>query len=349
MREATHLFATPTTSFAEIAKIIDDGQLGIALIVDKEKRLIGIVTDVDIRKGLVQGYTLDEIADKIIIRNPTVAYVGETRKAILARMQQKAIRQVPVLDDDGVVVGVEIIKDLYKSEHTKKNKVVIMAGGTGQRLMPLTNDTPKPLLLIGKRPILGTTLLMIQQYGINEVFVMANYLAEKIENYIQALDIGIHITVIKEQEPMGTCGALSLLPQEKFNEPFIVMNGDVLTNINLSHLLDFHQYLAPAATICIKEQSFGFPYGIIEMQNHYLKRIIEKPKYVRYINTGIYVFDPLVFKYVPDMHFNMPDLCETMMAKGEKICCFPVREFWIDIGQKKDYEKAQSEYHINFE
>ena len=348
MRDYKELLIGPTALISEAAKIIDSGQLGIALVSDSQNRLIGIVTDVDIRKGLVRGITIDHKVSMIMTDSPEVAYINDSRDLILKKLEQKCLRQIPVIDDDGLVVGVEYLKDLYAKPEPIKNKVVIMAGGVGQRMLPLTKETPKPLLRVGEKPILGTILHNLCEYGFEDIYLMVNYLSDKIEEYVNSINFASKINVIKESEALGTCGSLSLLPREQFDAPFMVMNADLLTNINFEHLMDFHEHINADVTMCVKEYDVQMPYGAVEMEGYLLKRLTEKPTFTCNVNAGIYVLNQNAFEYVPSTFYNMTDLCESMIADGKKVSCFPIREFWMDIGQKEDYERAQKEYYRNF-
>lgn len=348
MRNASHLLIDSRMPIRKVIEIIDNGKLGIAIVVDKNRKLKGIVTDVDVRKGLVRGCGLDESAGKIMKSDPVVANITDSRQNIYAMMQEKAIRQIPIIDDNRQIAGIEIINDFFEKNRKLGNKAVIMAGGMGKRLMPLTESIPKPLLHVGGKPLLETALSILQEHQLHHVYIMVNYLSEKIEGYVKSLNLDLNIKIIKETQPMGTCGALNLLPQKEFQKPFFVMNGDLLTNINFSHLLDYHEESSSIATICVKEEFIEVPFGVVEMDHHYLKRIVEKPQLPRYINAGIYAFNPGIFKYIPNTRYDMNELFEKVIASGKKVACFPIREFWIDVGNKKNYKKAQHEYRSNF-
>jgi dTDP-glucose pyrophosphorylase/predicted transcriptional regulator len=346
MRDISHLIIEPSESISRAVEIIDTGQLGIALVVDKNNKLVGIVTDVDIRKGIVKKICFDSAVENIMNRKPEVVTVNEKQEIIFSKMKKKSIRQIPVLHN-GIVVGLEVVNDFFQKE-IKKNKVVIMAGGQGKRLMPLTKNTPKPLLPVGEKPIIETILLLLHNYGFRDFYIMTNHLSEQIESFINTAELEGDIILIKEEKAMGTCGALSLLPKSEFEQPFLVMNADLLTNINFEHLFDFHCNGKAEGTMCVKEMRFQMPYGEVEFEGHDLKKLSEKPTYISHINAGIYVFNPIVLNYIPNDYFNMTDLFGKMLQNNIKVSCFPLREFWMDIGQKDDYKRAQDEYINNF-
>jgi len=345
MISCNKLLINENDNIKKAVNIIDQGQYGIAIVTDSSHVMKGIITDVDIRKAIVQNIGMNEKVYKIMVTQPLVAFINESREAIFEKMRSKSVRQIPVLDDNGRILGIEIISNSYEPVKTIKNRAVIMAGGMGKRLLPLTKNTPKPMLTVGNEPILGIALSMLRSYGFSDIYVMVHHLPEQIETYVNNFDNNLQIRIIKEDKPLGTCGALSLLPKHEFQDPFVVMNADMITNINLAHLLDYHDHEKVNATICVKDQDFELPYGVVEMENHFLKSIEEKPILPYYVNTGIYVLNPSVLQYIPDnSFFYMTDLFTQLLEKKKQIACFPVREFWMDVGKKEDYHRAQNEY-----
>jgi NDP-sugar pyrophosphorylase family protein len=245
------------------------------------------------------------------------------------------------------VVGLESMMDLLARE-ALPNAVVLMAGGRGQRLKPLTDLCPKPLLRIGDKPILEIILENFVSQGFRNFFISVNYMAEKVEGHFgDGARFGANITYLRENEPLGTAGALTMLPE--LDLPFLVMNGDLLTKVNFAHLLDFHTEKKAAATMCVRPYTSQIPYGVVHVDEHKLVRIEEKPTQTVFVNAGIYALSPQALAHIPvGRPFDMPALFESLMAKGQKTLAFPVREYWIDIGRVGDYEQAQTDYTRHF-
>jgi dTDP-glucose pyrophosphorylase/predicted transcriptional regulator len=338
----------PDTPILEAMRIIDASSLQIALVTEEQDRLVGVVTDGDIRRGLLKGISLEEPVNLIMNRHFTSVTVGKPHSNILNLMTQKDLRHIPVLDEQGRIVDLKILEDLIKRS-SQDNWVVLMAGGLGARLRPLTNDCPKPMLRIGNKPLLETILENFIDFGYQRFFMAVNYKAEMIEDHFgDGSDWGVTIEYLREKKPLGTAGALGLLPARP-SLPFLVMNGDVLTKINLQHLLDFHQTYQAKATMCVREYRFQVPYGVIQTDQHRLKIIDEKPVQKFFVNAGIYVLEPLILDFVPDNDYlDMPALFEGLITKGLETIVFPIREYWMDIGRLDDIERANGEYYEIF-
>ncbi len=224
-----------------------------------------------------------------------------------------------------------------------------MAGGTGSRLQPLTDDCPKPLLMVGNKPLLETIVENFVEFGIRKIFVSVNYKADMIETFLgNGSRWSIDIYYLREKERMGTVGALGLLP-ERPAHPLIVMNGDVLTKANFQYLLDFHQSHRAKATMCVRDYHFQVPYGVVKTDQHRLIGIDEKPVQQFFVNAGIYVLEPEILDLIPyDAYLDMPDLFEELFKQGRETIVFPIHEYWMDIGKIDDLERARGEYAKNF-
>lgn len=224
-----------------------------------------------------------------------------------------------------------------------------MAGGQGLRLRPHTENCPKPLLKVGGKPILETIMENIMGYGFRKFIFTVNYRAKMIEEYFgDGKKWGVQIDYINENKKLGTAGALSLLP-EKPEKPLIVMNGDLLTKINFQQLLDYHQNHAVKATVCVREYYSTLPYGVIKIEDHYIEHIEEKPKQHFFINAGIYVLEPSVISgMLVNTFLDMTELIKVLLQKKEKVAAFPVREYWIDVGNERDFIKANNEFEEVF-
>lgn len=337
------------SSIKDTMGIIDSAAMKIGLVVDKSNVLIGTVTDGDIRRGILRGFSLDESVDKIMNRHPVVSTPSQSRDTILDVMRDKGIYQVPIVDEAGCLIGLEVMDDFF-ARKTQQSWVVLMAGGLGTRLRPITDNCPKPMLEVGGRPILETILHSFIEYGFRKFYISINYLGEVIEDYFgDGSNWGVEIHYIHEDKRLGTAGALSLLP-EKPENPLVVMNADVLTKINFQHLLDFHAEHRAVATMCVREYDFQVPYGVAMVDHHRLVSIEEKPIHSFFVNAGIYVLNPDVLNMIPrDSFCDMPTVLEGLLEKKLETAVFPIREYWLDLGQRDDFLRAQGEYEKVFE
>ncbi len=349
MKDWKNTLVSPETSIRKTIQILDSGALKIALVVDAERRLLGTVTDGDIRRGILRGVALEEPVQRIMNSAPTTVSAEEDKSEILALMRQKQLYQIPIVTNQGTLVGLEILDDIIQVPK-RDNIVVLMAGGMGVRLRPLTNDIPKPLLKVGGKPILETILENFIEYGFRRFYISVNYKAELIvDHFGDGSRWGVEIKYLYEEQKLGTAGALGLLP-EKTDLPVVVMNGDVLTKINFKHLLDFHKEHNAKATMCVREYDFQVPFGVVKLDNHRLVSIEEKPLHRFFVNAGIYVLEPQSMEFIPrNVFFDMPTLFSTLNNHQQETSVFPIREYWIDIGRLDDFERANQEFDRNFE
>lgn len=344
MNNYKQVMLPPTTPILEAIKIIDASGLQIAVVVDEQQRLLGMVTDGDIRRAILKSVPLDNPVSTIMNRNPVAASTNDSRDTLLAIMRATKLRQVPVVDEDRTVISLEFFDSLIKPDN-RKNWVVLMAGGQGNRLRPLTIDCPKPLLPVGSKPILETIIENFREYGFSKFYISVNYKAEMLKSYFKDGEkLGVEICYLHEGMEMGTAGALSMLPHE-IDCPIIVMNGDLLTKVNFSHLLDFHLENGAHATMCVREYDHQIPYGVVQIENNCLTSIEEKPVQQCFVNAGIYVLNTNALELLPkNEHFDMPDLFRLLIDKRLNVSTFPIREYWIDIGRMDDYDRARCEY-----
>lgn len=336
------------TPLRKTIEVIDNEALKIALVVDKDNRLLGTVTDGDIRRGILRGCALEASVQQVMNSSPTIARQNEGRELILALMRQKQINQIPVVDNDGTVVGLEVLESMLEAPK-RDNWVVLMAGGLGVRLKPLTDEMPKPLLKIGGKPILETILENFLEYGFNKFYISVNYKGEMIEQHFgDGSRWGVEIRYLHEKKKLGTAGALSLLPEQPVL-PMVVMNGDVLTKVNFQQLLDFHLEHKAQATMCVREYDFQVPYGVVKIDQHRIYSIEEKPVQHFFVNAGIYVLEPETICLISENEpVDMPALFEKIMASKGETAVFPLREYWVDIGRFDDFERATSEFGTIF-
>jgi dTDP-glucose pyrophosphorylase len=326
--------------------LIDECSKGIALVVDEERRLIGTVTDGDIRRAILAGMDLDLPVQKLLEQRastpytrPITAPVGTSDAELLRLMNKHSVRQIPLLDEYGRVVNLVSLTDLVR-EYELPLTAVVMAGGYGTRLRPLTEEVPKSMLPVGGRPLLELIIEQLRQAGIRRVNLTTHYKGELIaQHFGYGRDFGVEIRYVKEDQPLGTAGALSLL--DASDEPLLVINGDILTRVDFRAMLDFHREQEADMTVAVRQYEFRVPYGVIETDGVVITDISEKPVVRYFINAGIYLLNPGVCRFVPNgQPYDMPDLIKRLVTEGYRVVSFPIREYWLDIGRIEDYQKA---------
>jgi dTDP-glucose pyrophosphorylase len=344
MKNIENIKLNINSTIKEALQIIDNGKMQIALIVDENNKLLGTLTDGDIRRGLLRGLNLNSSIQSIISKTPTISRISDTKEEILKIALSKKLHQIPIVDESGKIVGIQEIEELIKPKR-KTNKVILMVGGLGTRLRPLTNDTPKPMLKVGNKPILQTIVEKFAEYGYVNIVMCVNYKSHIIQDYFgDGSNFGVNIEYILEEQRMGTAGALSLL-SEKQTEPFFVMNGDLLTNVNFEHLHDFHISNNSIGTMCVREYDFQVPYGVVNIDGSHILSIEEKPTHKFFVSAGIYMLSPEALKLIPQNQFyDMPTLFEKIISEKQNAISFPLREYWLDIGRMEEFEKANEEY-----
>ncbi len=335
---------SPTSTIKEAFETIDKGALKIAIILDQNKKVIGTIGDGDIRRGLLNGHTLDDTIEELYFKNPILAKETDSKDLIIQKAIAKKIYQIPIVDKHNILIDIVDLATLLKTQK-RKNKIILMAGGLGTRLHPLTKETPKPLLQVGDKPILQTIIENFSKYGFVDIIISVNYKSDMIKDYFgDGSQFGVNISYIDENKRLGTAGALSLLDNVP-NEPFFVMNGDLLTNVNFEKFLDFHMNENSIASMAIREDDFQVPYGVIETNGTKITSIQEKPTYKYFVNGGIYILSPQVLEYIPkDEFFDMPTLFELLIKNDKNVLSFPIHEYWLDIGRMEELQKAQNEY-----
>lgn len=323
------------TTFKDAIAVLDKNGNGFLALVNKSNKLIGILTDGDIRRAILDSKT--ELLD-IINKNPMTMNVEDSREKIVHKLKKLHRRHMPIIDQDSILQDVVILDD--EEFDLKSNWVVIMAGGLGTRLGELTKNVPKPMLEVGNKPMLEHIIEMFVSHGFTKFMISVNYKAEMIkEHFKDGQDLGIEVRYLEETKKLGTGGALSLIDLD-LDEPFFVTNGDVITSIDYERLLDYHKENTSSATMCVKKSSYQIPYGVIELDHkNNIVDLKEKPKYEFFINTGIYVFNPEVLKYIPeDSFFDLPDLFKILNEKNHVKKSYEISDYWIDMGQPEDYK-----------
>jgi len=347
MKDINNIIISKNSTIKEALEIINNGSMRIVLVIENLK-LIGIIDDSDIRRAMLRNYNLSDSITDIINKNPVVCHINDTKEKILQTAILKKVYEIPIVDDNGNIAGIEELDELLK-EQKKKNKVVLMVGGLGSRLKPLTDDLPKPLLKVGNKPILETIIEKISEYGFKDFILSVNYKSGMIEEYFgDGKDFGVDIKYIHEEKRLGTAGALSLMKEDLIDD-FFVMNGDLLTNINFEHLKDFHVKHNASATMCVREYDFQVPFGVVNINEGEIVSIEEKPVHKFFVNAGIYMLSPDVIHNIPQNEFyDMPELFKNLIDSRKNTVSFPIREYWLDIGRVEEFEKANSEYHNVF-
>jgi len=323
-------------------EVLNREALRIVMVEDDRGRLVGTVTDGDIRRGLLKHLSIDAPLSKFMYTEPTTATADECRDAILAKMKKLDLLQIPILDNERNVVGLETLQHLLvQTRHD--NPVFLMAGGFGKRLSPLTDHTPKPLLKVGSKPILEMILDQFVSAGFHNFYISTHHKAEMVREYFgDGGDRGISIRYIHEDEPLGTAGAIGLLPKDLPELPILMMNGDLLTKVDFEQLLNFHIKQGGEATMCVREYDFRVPYGVITAKDNCITSIVEKPVHKFFVNAGIYILSPSIISTVDGTSYlDMPQMLELQIAQGDQVNMFPVHEYWLDIGQIEQFKQAQ--------
>lgn len=337
------ILISPQTPLGEAVAKIDKSALQVAVVLNPDQTLAGILTDGDIRRAILAGKTLQVKVSEVMNSRPTGVPMSMPRNKMLALMRRKTIHHLPLIDEERRLVGLATLDDLIGSVE-RPNWVVIMAGGLGTRLNSLTKECPKPLLKVGGKPILEIIVESFAEQGFKQIFLSVNYKAEMIQDYFgEGEHRGVQLNYIHEKERLGTAGALSLLP-ERPTTPMIVMNGDILTHTSFDSLLKFHETQDAVATMVVREYDFQVPYGVVRLDGTKIKAINEKPVQRFLVNAGIYTLSPEVLEYIPkNTFFDMPTLFEYLISANQPTSAYPLREYWLDIGRMSDLEKANQQ------
>ncbi|MEK6628261.1 MAG: nucleotidyltransferase family protein [Bdellovibrionota bacterium] len=341
-------FAVKSNSSIRFAmELINKNAVQICFIVDDNNKLIGALSDGDIRRALLNGANLDSNVSDFMNKQPKYLTTEHSFHDMALKMKQWDVKQLPVLDKQHKLVRVEIFDELL-GVIKRPYRVVLMAGGLGVRLRPLTDNIQKPLLPIAGTPILERIISRFHEAGFSKFTICVNYLAEQIKNhFLDGKKFGVDIEYITESKEMGTCGSLSLLCAES-QEPIIVMNGDILTSANFSELMTFHNSKNSLATMCVKEYVVDIPYGTVKLNDQKVESITEKPKEIFHISAGIYVLSQEALKLIPkDTRYDMPALFTKLGEMNITTHAYILRDYWLDIGRIEDYHKAQYSYEDN--
>ncbi len=343
-----HLISINTT-IKDALKILDNQGLiaNVLFAIDDNNNLRGSLTDGDIRRGLIKGINISDSVEKII--NKQCKYIRDSfiENEIISTYRKSNIFFIPVVDNDMKVVS---ILDLRELKNIIPVDALIMAGGKGKRLLPLTLNTPKPLLKIGDKPVIEYNIDRIKSFGVKNIFISINYLGEQLIEYFgDGASKNIAIKFIKEERPLGTIGAIKLIESALSHDTILIMNSDLLTTIDLNGF--YNEFISADADMAVASTIYNvdIPYAVMEINNNnVVSSLKEKPKYTYYSNAGIYLIKKEVLKHIPNDFFDSTDLMECLINEGKKIVTFPILGYWLDIGNFDDYKKAQEDIkHIN--
>ncbi len=320
---------------------VDRGAAGIALAVDGTGRLVGVATDGDLRRALLRGAELS--APLLPVLNSHFVALGrnQARADVLDQMVARHIDAVPVVDGDGRPVALHLLH-AFLEPVSRRNWAVVMAGGRGARLRPLTDTVPKPMLRVAGRPILERIVLHLAGHGIHRIFLSVNYLAPVIEDHFgDGRTLGVEIEYLREEEPLGTAGALGLL-REAPDRTMVVLNGDLVTSVDIAGLIGLHEQGGFAATVGTRRYVHTVPFGCVERDGDRIVGLEEKPAIHREVNTGIYALAPHVVGLVSSGEaITMPELVGRVLGRGEPVGAFEVEDDWVDIGHRDQLARAR--------
>ncbi len=334
--------ASENDSIQDVIQHINRANMEIVLVVNDSGVLLGTVTDGDIRRGILAGIHLDQPVSIVMNRKPAFVPLGTSHEDMLQLMRKRSIRHLPVVDNERRPIRLERLENLI--DRLAGQEAIVMAGGLGSRLRPLTDETPKPLLPVAGRPILDHILDGLRESGIEDVVLSLNYLGDRIREHVgDGERHQLHVAYVAEKQRLGTAGALSLL-RPRPRKPFVVMNGDLLTHMNFARLLEFQRQFDHAIVMCVRRHPTPIPYGVVEIRNGCVAALREKPVLEHFINAGIYVLTPACIDLIPrETYFDMTDLVGAALANRMAVGAFPIYEYWKDIGNPKDLAEAGRE------
>jgi dTDP-glucose pyrophosphorylase/CBS domain-containing protein len=338
---------SPDASIADAVARLERAETGILMLSREDRRLVGVLTDGDVRRAILRNESFDVPCMTIASRNPVTAPPNPSATEALTLMDHGThfpVDHLPLVDDERRICGLLLRRDLVRLDPSPM-AAIVMAGGFGTRLRPLTDLMPKPMLPVGDRPLLARILERLRDAGIHSVSIATHYRGEAITSYFgDGNSLGLQLQYVNEERPLGTAGALRRL--ECQDGPLLVMNGDVLTGLDFREMLEFHRAERADATVAVRRYEVPVPYGVVECENGVVSRLREKPVLHLLINAGIYLLEPSVRSYIPaDERFDMTQLLQALVQAGRRLVSFPVLEYWLDIGQPLDYQHAQEYVH----
>ncbi|MBN2725220.1 MAG: nucleotidyltransferase family protein [Deltaproteobacteria bacterium] len=341
------LFVSPDTTIYEAMSTLDKGAKGVVLVVE-DNILRGIATDGDFRRALLRHVKLSTPVKEIMVKSPQVAMEGLSHEEAINRLKAMSLNHLPLLDERNRPVDMAVLGDLIRDKKGPE-MAVIMAGGMGMRLRPLTENVPKPMLNVAGKPVLEWIIRGLIEHGVNKIWISLRHHAQMVQKHFgDGSRLGITIDYLIEDEPRDTAGALSMMTPLPA-EPFLVMNGDILTTLNYENLFSHHLESEASMTVTLHRYELQVPYGVVNLEGDSMTGLDEKPSFWFHVNAGIYVISPEVIKEIPEAgRFSMTDLIRHLIEKDMKVDGFPLMEYWLDIGRHPDYERAKLEAPMLF-
>jgi dTDP-glucose pyrophosphorylase/CBS domain-containing protein len=341
-RRLRAVIVAPEASISEAMAQLDKAATGVLLICDKVRHLLGLLTDGDFRRAILKRKPLSEPCATIASSHPITSPISVSSSEALRIMREHDISQLPVVDREGRVQKLILSKDIVPNRELALSAVV-MAGGFGTRLLPLTENVPKPMLPVGGRPLLELTIAQLRRAGIQNVNVTTHYLPETISDYFGTGEtFGVRLNYLQEEHPLGTAGGIKLLKQ--FDDTMLVINGDILTGAPFGAMLDYHRAYHADLTIGVRKYEVQVPFGVVECEDVHVKSLEEKPSLSFFINAGTYLMEPAVRDFIPaGQRFDMTELISKLIEAGRIVVSFPIMEYWLDMGRHEDYAKAQQD------
>ena len=343
------VFVFPATPIVEVVACIDRGRVGAAVVIDENRRLVGVVTDGDVRRALLARLDLTQPVQTLLDRRPRDLYPEPVAAPAsmaaadrLVLMRARRVRHLPILAADGTVTGFDCLDDLSTARLDVTG--LVMAGGFGRRMAPLTDGVPKPLLPVGAKPLLEHLVSHLAEAGLHDLTIATHYRGEQIRGHFgDGAQFGVAIDYVEEEEPLGTAGALRLL-KPQLSRPLMVVNGDLLTRLDVGAMLRFHQEHNADLTVAVRSFETQLPYGIVEVRDERVSAVLEKPTSQHFINAGVYLIEPRALDWLPaGAHVDMPEFINSLIAAGRAVVGFPVREYWLDVGHLDNYARAQDD------
>src|SRR5208337_12691 len=333
---------SPTTSIAEAIALLDKAGTGALVLCTNGRILCGLLTDGDIRRAILQGKSMDAPCVTIASRHPVVAPRSIPAGEALHLMNEHDVHHLPVVDAENRLVEFLLRKDLVPDVRLDLS-AVIMAGGYGKRLLPLTESVPKPMLPVGGRPLLELTIQQLRRSGIRDVNLTTHYLPESIVKYFgDGEGFGVKLNYLKEDHPMGTAGGLKQMKRP--DGTFLVINGDILTGVPFQEMLAYHRKHGAVLTVGVRKYDKQVPFGVVECEDVRITKLQEKPLLTYFINAGTYLLEPSACDYIPEgRSFDMTDLIQKLLEAGRPVVGFPIMEYWLDVGRHVDYQKARED------
>ncbi len=335
------------TTLKEAMTLIGNASLRTLLVANNENKLVGVITDGDIRRALIKEKPIDTPVSKFMNINPISSLIGTSKQELLRIMTQNEILTIPLLNKLGEIEDIESIINITQVRKVE-NTVLIMAGGFGKRLGKLTKDKPKPLLQVEDVPLLEKIIQNLVAHGLYKIIISTHYKSKMIRDYFEdGSRVGAEIQYLYEKKPLGTGGALKLLNEEELNNlPLLIMNADLVTNIDYKSFLDFHLISKSLMTIGMSQYEHSIPYGVVHIEDDNLIKISEKPKETYFINAGIYIIDPSILLDLDSLKskFNITDLVNHLIKLKKEIKVFPIHEYWKDVGYIKDFEAVKNDF-----